>query len=279
MANEDIILKEVDQELAEDRQWEMFRKYGPAAIGAGLAIIAAVGAVQIWNARQDSVAKKEALQFKSAVDLLDDNAASGREALDKIFDDQGGGYSVLAEFRRAASFAKAGERTAAIVAFQKIYKDGGAPKRLRELARVRAGYLALDDGRDAVLGHLGDLPDAGGALSYYASEVAGLAAIEARDYESALSIFRRMSVDLDAPAALRQRAEEFAALAASGKAGVNLTGETRVDDILNALGEGDATQTDQDENASEDSDGTPSEGGEEAASDAAPAQPAESGNE
>ena len=46
MANEDSVLKEVDQELAEDRQWAMFRKYGPAAIGAGLALILGVGAWQ-----------------------------------------------------------------------------------------------------------------------------------------------------------------------------------------------------------------------------------------
>jgi hypothetical protein len=40
---------------------------------------------------------------------------------------------------------------------------------------------------------------------------------------------------MTAPAPVRQRAEEFAALAAAAKAGVNITGEARVDDLMKAL--------------------------------------------
>ncbi len=244
MANEDSVLKEVDQELAEDRQWAMFRKYGPAAMAGALAIVVGVGGWQFWNGYKDRIAKEQALEYRNAVDLLVEDADGGRAALGAIAEGEASGYSVLSELQRAASYARDGERVAAIAAFEGIYTKGSTPKRVKDLARLRAAYLSLNDGRDAVMKHLGGLPNEGGAFSYHASEVSGLAALEAKDYETALSIFRLLSVDLAAPAAVKARAEDFAALAASGKAGVNITGELRVDDLLDAIGAGDTIESD-----------------------------------
>lgn len=237
MANEDSAFREVDQELAEERQAAMFRKYGPAVIGGAAAVVIGVGAWQMWTARQEAVAKENALEFQSAVETLADNESAGREALAAIVEDSEGGYGVLARFERAASFARAGERDAAVAAFRRIYDDGAAPKNLRDLARLRAAYLSLSEGRDAALAHLGDLAESGGALSHHANEVAGLAALEAEDFETALATFRRLSAEVAAPQPVRTRAEEFAALAAAAKAGVNISGAVRLEDVLGAVGD------------------------------------------
>ncbi len=236
MANEDSALREVDQELAEDQQMAMFRKYGPAAMAAGVSLVLAVGGWQFWNAHTVSVAKEKALEYKNAADLLVEDADQGRTALGAIAEDGASGYAILAELQRASSYARDGDLAAAIGVYRQIYENNGTPKRIRDLARLRAAYSALNTGRDAVMAHLGDLPIEEGAFAYHASEVSGLAALEARDYETALSIFRRLSIDLGAPEAVRTRAEDFAALADAGKAGVNITGQTRVDDLLDAIG-------------------------------------------
>jgi hypothetical protein len=236
VANEDSALREVDQELAEDRQTAMFRKYGPAALAAGISLVLAVGGWQFWNARIVSVAKEKALEYSNAVDLMVEDADQGRTALAAIAEDGASGYAILAELQRASSYARDGDRAAAIGVYRQIYENNSAPKRIRDLARLRASYAALNDGRDAVISHLGDLPNEDGAFAYHAAEVTGLAALEARDYETALSIFRQLSIDLGAPEAVRIRAEDFAALADAGKVGVNITGETRVDELLKAIG-------------------------------------------
>lgn len=238
MANEDTALREVDQELAEERQWAMFRQYGPAIIAGALVIVLGVAGWQFWNAREDSAAKEKALEFRNAVELLASDPVQGRDALRAISEESSGGYGVLAAFHRAASFSRGGERLAAVEAYREIYNNGAAPKEVRDLARLRAGYLSLSDGRDSVLEDLGDLSTSGGAYAFHAQEISGLAALEEEDYETALSIFRQLSIDLGAPAAIRERAEDFAALAASGKAGVNITGEAQLDDILSAINEG-----------------------------------------
>lgn len=259
MANEDSVLKEVDQELAEERQWAMFRKYGPAAISGAAALVIGVAGWQFWNARQHSLAEDQAIQFESAVDTMVEDEVAGREAMDVIAQDGAGGYSVLARFHRASSFARAGERDAALAAFRRVYEDGAAPERLRDLARLRAAYLALSEGRDAVLEHLGELANAEGAFSHHANEVAGLAALEAGDYETALSTFRQLTLDVGTPEPVRERAEEFAALAAAAKSGVNITGAARLEDVLEAVGESAAGETAPEDAAAAPADDVPDE--------------------
>lgn len=237
MANEDSsILREVDQELAEDDLNQKLRQYGPALIGAAAAIVVGVAGWQFWNARQDSTAKAQALEFNAAVELLAEDQDGGRQALNAV-GEEGGGYGALARLQAAASYARGGERVRALETYRLVYNDGGVQRRVREFARLRAAYLSLVDGRDAVLGDLGSLPEDGGSFGLYAREVSALAALGEEDYQTAQSMFRELTLDLSAPAPLRQRAEDFAALAASGKAGINVTGEARVEDLVRAVGE------------------------------------------
>lgn len=235
MANQDeALLREVDQELTEERQWAMFRKHGPMVIGAALALVCAVAGWQAWTHFKTQKAEAQALQFKAALDLLETDREAGRAALDTV-GDEGGGFGALAQLQRAGSYASSGERLKALEIYRGI-ASGDAPLRVRELARLRAAYLSLEDGRDEVMRDLGDLGDEGGPFSWYARELFGLASLRAEDYESALSTFRALTIDVNAPGGVRQRAEEFAALASAGKAGVNVTGNLRVDDLVNSLG-------------------------------------------
>ncbi len=236
MANEDSAFREVDQELAEERQWELFRTRGPMVIAGALAIMIGVGAWQFQTWQRVSNAETQALEFRDAVDLLNTDQDGARVALGAIAED-GGGYGVLAQFHRASSYSRGGERLKAVETFRAIYKNGAASKPVRDLARLRAAYLSLADGRAAVLEDLGDLSESDGAFAVYAREISGLAALDAKDYQTALDIFRQLTIDIAAPESVRTRAEDFAALAASGKAGVNISGETRVEDLIDALGE------------------------------------------
>ena len=249
MANEDSVLKEVDQELAEERQWLMFRKYGPAFIGASAALVIGVGAWQAYDAARANASNRQAEQFAAASERLVENKTEGREALEAIANEGGSGYSILAQFRRAASFAADGDRAAAIEAFKTIYENNAAPQPMRNLARVRAAYLSLQDGRDAALGHLGALADGDSAFRPYADEIAGLAALKAEDYETALALFTALDANPETPASLAQRAEEYRALAVSGKAGVNLSGKFELDDIVGVVGAEDAIANDSPEEA------------------------------
>jgi hypothetical protein len=236
VANEDsVILKEVDQALEEDQTWEFFRKNGIALAAAAVLIVGGVAGWQFWGHMRTQTAERQALEFRNAVELLAENPDAGRAALEAVAVEKGG-YGALAGLRRAASYAASGERLKALEIYRSI-AAGNSPKRIRELAQLRAGYLALADGRDAVMSDLGNLAEESGPFSYYAREILGIASLQAEDYESAASTFSQLSLDIGSPDGVRERAEEFSALAAAGKAGVNIAGKTELDDLLNALGE------------------------------------------
>ncbi len=235
MANEDsVLLKEVDQALEEDRTWDFFRKHGTALIVGAVAIVGGVAGWQIWGHLKTEAAEEQSLEYSAALDLLGEDADAGRAALDAVAAEKGG-YGALAALRRASSYAAGGERLKALEIYRGV-AAGDAPKRIRELASIRAGYLALADGRDAVMGDVSDLAESGGPFSYYAREILGVASLNAKDYESAAAAFNALSLDLETPAGIRDRAEEFAALAESGRAGVNISGELRIDDLVQSLG-------------------------------------------
>lgn len=234
MANDDSVLREVDQELAEERQWAAFRKHGPSVIAAAVIVVLGVAGWQLWNSMQTRSAEAQALAFRGALEVLEEDPTAGRAALEGVADEKGG-YGALAALQRAGSYASGGERLKALEIYRSI-ASGDAPKRVRELAQLRAAYLALADGRDAVIADLGDLTEAEGPFGYYAKEVLALAALDAEDYETALSSFQLLAADLVAPRGVRDRASEFAALASAGKSGVNLTGEAQIQDLLDAVG-------------------------------------------
>jgi len=237
VANEDsVILKEVDQALEEDRTSEFFRKNGALLIGAAVLIVGGVAGWQYYGHMRTQTAERQALEFRNAVELHVENREAGRAALEAVAEESGG-YGALAGLRRAASFSASGERLKALEIYRSI-ASGDAPRRIRELAQIRAAYLSLADGRDAVMGDLGDLAEQDGAYSYYAKEILGVASLSEKDYESAAATFEALSLDLASPEGVRDRAEEFAALAAVGKAGVNITGETQLEDLLKVVGEG-----------------------------------------
>ncbi len=235
MANDESALREVDQELAEEQQWAQFRKHGPLVIGAAVAVVLGVAGWQGWTHMKTSAAEEDALEYRSALELLGEDQDQGRAALQAVAGEKSG-YGALAALQAAGSYASGGERLKAMEIYRSV-ANGNAPKRIRELAQLRASYLALVDGRDAVMAELGPLAEAEGRYGYYAREVMGLAALGAKDYETALSNFRLLSIDVGAPDGIRDRAEEFASLAAAAKAGVNISGEVRVEDLLNLVGE------------------------------------------
>ncbi len=235
MANDESILREVDQELAEERQWAFFARRGPAVIGAGAAIVLAVAGFQIWNAQKSAAAARSAASYQEALTALEDDPEAGRAALEAFGENAPRGYAVLAGMRRAGALAAAGRRAQALAIYREIYGERAAPKRISQLARLRAGLLALEDGRDAVMRDLGDLEADPSALGFHAREIAGVAALQAGDYATAVNIFDALSASLETPASLRARAEEFAALAEAGKAGANLTRDLQADDLAATL--------------------------------------------
>lgn len=235
MANDESVIREVEQELAEDRQWEFFQKYGPMVIGGAAIIVVLVGARQFLQHQKTVAADKGAIAFHEAVEQLETEPEAGRLALEQFKSEAPAGYSILADMRLAASYAAGGERLGALEIYRRIYRDGAASRRLAQLARLRAAVLSLDDGHEAVAQDLGELEGDTSAIGFYAREISAVAAFNAGDYLTSKNMFDRAIENPQTPGPVRLRAEEFSALAASGQAGVNVETRLQVQDLSDVL--------------------------------------------
>ena len=241
MANDETIFREVDQELAEDRLWTDIRRRGPFLLGLAFLVVAAVAVTQVMRAQKASVENEAARAYNDVLTTINETPEDAEAALELFLDDAPDGYAALARFRLASGLARDGETTRALELYRAIYGNGDLPRRFRDLARLRAAHISVDQGRDAVLTDIGDLENADTPLARYAREILAIAALDAGDYEYARTTFRTLMTDPASPPALKARAEEFAALASQGRAGIDIAwpenaGRTTVDDLVNALG-------------------------------------------
>lgn len=237
MTNDETMLREVDQALAEDQTSRALTKNLPIVIGAALIVVAGVGGWQIWSTQKAAASIKASTAYNEAL------RQSGTDAGTKAFEDiagKGGAYAALAKMKLAGDYAGKNDREKALGLYREVYSGGVASKRLKDMARLRASYLSLADGRDAVLKDIGALETDNTAIGFYAREVIALAALKAGDFQSAEEMFRKSATAVDAPEPVRLRAAEFAALAGVGKAGVEMpvieeSAKSEVDRYLEGL--------------------------------------------
>lgn len=217
MTNDETILREVDQALAEDRQARTFKQNLPAIVAGAAIVVAGVGGWQWWTAQRAAAAKEASFDYAEALKAPgEEKTAAALETLSG----ESGGYSALARMQLAGAAAEKGEREKALALYREVYQGSAGSKRLKDVARLRAAYLALADGREAVLEDAGPLETDETALGFYAREAIALAALDVGDYQRAEEMFRTAASSPQAPEPIRLRAEEFAALAGAGKAGV-----------------------------------------------------------
>ena len=225
--SEDVLIREVDDDLNQDRQLAAFKRYGPFVGIALVLILVGVGAWQVREARQETARAEASEAYDFAL-----NETAGTEALFEYADTAPvGGYRALALMRAAATAARGGERVRAIEAYARVYGDEGLPLPLRDLARVRAGYLALDDGGTAAEGIVSAVSSE--AFRPYAAEIAGLSAMARGDYAGAVGAFGEAAASGSGATA---RAQTFLALARAGQGGVALEASEDPDDFLGEFG-------------------------------------------
>lgn len=237
MAEDETAIREVNQSIAEDRQAEFLRKQGPILLGCAAVLILGVAGWQAWKGQMTRAAEDASIAYWEAEGRLNEEPETGEAAYQLIAESDTSGYAALARFKLASVATSDGETDAALAHYESIYNDTAAPKRIQDLARLKAGYVTIAKGYDETLEIVGSLEGDQSPLGDYAREIIALSALEAQDYETAETLFLAAAGSPIVPTALRTRAEQFVALASAGKAGVVLEAKSEVEGFLDALGE------------------------------------------
>lgn len=216
-------IREIDQALEEDQQLKELKKNLPFIIAMAVLVLVIVAGKQFWSARQATLATQNAASYTAASTLAEQDKAAGLSAFVRLTEEGPNGYAAMAAFRAAALAAETGDQAKAISLFTKVADNSKNEKRLRDLARVRGGYLALSEKRDRTMKILNGLETQNIPLGLYAREIAGLAAMEEKDYGVARIYFEEIKTSASVPPGLAQRAQELSALASLGSKGVDLS--------------------------------------------------------
>ncbi len=205
---DDSFIREVNEELRTERAKQIWRNFAPALIGiAVLIVLGTAGWVgyQYWSGGK---ANASGDRFLAALDLA--NAGKNDQALAALTDLEKTGYGdypMLARLRAAAVIAAKGDVAGAVKAFDEVAADSSVPKALRDVARIRAGYLLVDSGSyDDVAKRVEDLSTDGQPFRSSAREALGLAAWKAGHFDNAAQLFKQIADDGLAQPDIHQRA-------------------------------------------------------------------------
>lgn len=219
--NDDSFIREVNEELRSDQMkgaWRRFSRYIIAI--AVLIVLGTIGKVvyQYWDDNRSSGAGD---QFLAAMKLADDQKNDeALAALDKLEKEGHGAYPVLARLRAATVESQKGDNAAAITAFNDIGKDASVPEAVRDAAKVRAGWLLIENGSyEQVSAAVEAMAVTGNAFRHSAREALGLAAYKAGNMPQARQWFQSIKDDADSPRNVANRAQMMLdIITASGKA-------------------------------------------------------------
>ncbi|MBS7545903.1 tetratricopeptide repeat protein [Ancylobacter oerskovii] len=210
------IFHEIDEDLRRERFARLWKRYGWLLIAVALLIVAGVAVwrgIEWWNLQQQ---QESSARFEAALKLAAEGKSGEAEGAFAELERSGtAGYATLARFRAASALAPT-DRAAAVAAYDAIAADGRISPLMRDLARLRAGFLLVDTAPLAdVTARMQPLSEATGPFRNSAREAIGLSQYKAGDYAAAAKTFEAILSDGQAAPGLRQRADLMQKLASA----------------------------------------------------------------
>ncbi len=202
------IFREVEEDLRRDRLKAFWDRYGTAVLVAAALVVAGVGGWRGYQYYEHRQASQAGDQYQAATRLAADGKADeARKAFAEIGTSGPAGYKSVARLREADEIAKT-DKAGALRLYQSIAGDGSADAMLRDVARLRGAYVAVDAGsREDVRKLVEPLAAGNGSWSSLAREALGLAAYKAGDMAEARRQLEAIVSDADAVGNVRQRAD------------------------------------------------------------------------
>lgn len=208
MSDSDSFIREVTEEVRQDRMLRHWKRFGPYVLGA-LALIVAAAAAWSWQQQRE----REAARAAGAAFL---SVASGDvEATARLVETVEGPASLVAQLRHAAALAQDGRRSEAIAAYDRVAAMEAVGPAYADLAALQAARLAAPDlGLEAALARLEPLVGEGAPYRLLALELGAALRLNAGRTEAAHADLNAILADPGRTGGLDARAR--ALLAATG---------------------------------------------------------------
>jgi hypothetical protein len=207
------VFEEVEENLRRDRYAQFLRKNAVAIAAAIVAMLAAIGGYQLYQQWREQRAQSFAQRVAEAEDAMArGDFAGAQKSFATIAKGAPAGYRTTALLEQGAALLEQGDKQGALKSFEAAAAASPVPT-IRDAARLRAAYVAADEEDFKSLeARVKPLIDANGPFSYQARELLGMQAYAAGDAARARDEFEYLSLALETPQGVRQRAQSALAL-------------------------------------------------------------------
>lgn len=232
-AQDDALLREVDEAYRQDQVTDLARRYGkPIGIGLGLAL-ALFGGYLFWHSQRESNREEQSEELVKALDAIEaGNADTAGAALERLLADGDVGARTSARMLQAGIALRQGNAAEGARLYGQVRIDEDAPQVYRDLATIREVAATFDQMNKAeVVKRLKPLAVPGNAWFGSAGELLAMAYLEQGRRDLAGPLLAQISKDDDVPESLRSRTRQLA----------GVLGVDAVEDVDQALAAAGAT--------------------------------------
>ena len=211
-AEDEVLIREIDEAVRQDDAAEFMKKYGPAIAGVIVVFLAAFGGWLYWQNLQESELERQSETIITALDAVEaGDFESASEQVEPLIGEGSPGARAAALFLQAGAALEQGDTARAVDLYATIAADGKIPAPLRDLARLREVASNFDerDPADAIA-KLEPLARPGSTFYGSASELIAIAHLEMGNREEAGAIFAEIAQDDTLPDTLTRRAQQLA---------------------------------------------------------------------
>ena len=213
MADEhDVLLREIDEELKQERLFKLWKNYGNYAIAGAVAFVIGVAAIKGWQSYSLKMRMEQGEFFAAAQEsVTKKHSDDALIALQNLTQDASRGYAMLARFRTAALIGEKENPSDAANIYATLADDESIDKVYRELAVVLGALQELNNTEHSnkLIERAKNLAKSEGVWRHNAREIEALAALANGKNTAANAIFKELSNTAGIPQGIRARAREM----------------------------------------------------------------------
>lgn len=204
---------EVGDALKRDEQIEAAKKLWPVALGCLLAVVIGVGGYQGFKAWNQRALAQASVQYEGALKALDGgDVPAAKKQLQTMSQKGPKVYRAMALMQLGAAAVSENRLKDALSAYDLAAGLFSDPL-MADAARLKAAYIFADVGSYKELqARVKPLADDKAPFRYLARELLATSAMKSGDVEQARDIFQALTLALDAPKAVQERASASLAL-------------------------------------------------------------------
>lgn len=207
---EDAFIREIDEELKNEKLKKIWDKYGLFII---IFIIAAISAAvsfetfKSWNEKRN---QEFSDTYAYALNLQNQGRyAEAMEVLDKLQKSKKAIYSDIAEIQMANIMVEQNKIEEAIAVLENVVKDKDFNPQMKEIATIKLASYKLDYApSEEIQEMLTPLVRQNGVWTNIAKEMLAMLAVRDGDLDRAKTLYQEISVAANTPESLKARAQD-----------------------------------------------------------------------